>query len=373
MKAPAVLPVLALCAWISGCTLYTPPGYMDARAPSLSGSCAGASTGAGASAGAGEGVSTASRESAAAADGTAVTGGGAGNAAGGADGAVSGDAGTGDAGSLALQQIALLEAKNRELELSHQKIFSYFMWLTSTILAGAVILVVLNVRESRRKDRIIYNSEQLLQHSIQVQEAERRRISLELHDSVAQGLRYVSLLAENLADKEAAQKIIATQNENIGNIRRLCYNLTPPAITGSSLVPSLILLGQKIFDTGSSGFQFRVVCEPSVDFAGWSGDSLMNLYRIVQESLQNIQKHACAEEATVFFKTCGANSLKVIITDDGCGMDAALVARVNSASFDDVKNLHFGLRNIFERAKLLGGKVTYVSEKDCGTRLTLEL
>ena len=338
---------------------------MDARAPSLSGSCAGASAGAGvsagagASAGAGEGVSTASGESAAAADGTA---------AGGADGAVSGDA-----GSLALQQIALLEAKNRELEVSHQKIFSYFMWLTSTILAGAVILVVLNVRESRRKDRIIYNSEQLLQHSIQVQEAERRRISLELHDSVAQGLRYVSLLAENLADKEAAQKIIATQNENIGNIRRLCYNLTPPAITGSSLVPSLILLGQKIFDTGSSGFQFRVVCEPSVDFAGWSGDSLMNLYRIVQESLQNIQKHACAEEATVFFKTCGANSLKVIITDDGCGMDAALVARVNSASFDDVKNLHFGLRNIFERAKLLGGKVTYVSEKDCGTRLTLEL
>ena len=281
------------------------------------------------------------------------------------------------------QLITRLETENRELEKSQQIFFNYYMWLTATMLTGAVILILLNAREGRRKDRIIYNSEQFLRHSMLVQEAERKRISLDLHDSVAQGLRYVSLLAENLSDKDAAQKIIATQNENIESIRRLCYNLTPPAITESNLIPSLVLLGQKIFDTGSSDFQFRVASEPAVSFEHWDENALMNLYRIVQEALQNIQKHAQAGEATVFFKSRsgvksgrannGPGSLKVIITDDGCGMDAGLVSRLNEASFEHVETLHFGLRNIFERAKLLGGKVTYFSEEGCGTRLTVEI
>ena len=281
------------------------------------------------------------------------------------------------------QLITRLETENRELEKSQQIFFNYYMWLTATMLTGAVILILLNAREGRRKDRIIYNSEQFLRHSMLVQEAERKRISLDLHDSVAQGLRYVSLLAENLSDKDAAQKIIATQNENIESIRRLCYNLTPPAITEDNLIPSLVLLGQKIFDTGSSDFQFRVACEPAVSFKRWDENALMNLYRIVQEALQNIQKHAQAGEATVFFKSRsgvksgrannGPGSLKVIITDDGCGMDAGLVSRLNEASFEHVETLHFGLRNIFERAKLLGGRVTYSSEEGCGTRLTVEI
>ena len=77
--------------------------------------------------------------------------------------------------------ISELKKKNRELEEEHKQFFTYFLWLTATILTGSVILVFLNVRESKRKDKIIYSSEQFLQHSIRVQEAERKRISLELH------------------------------------------------------------------------------------------------------------------------------------------------------------------------------------------------
>lgn len=341
----SVFALLVLCAGFFCCTVYTPPPTKSAEAQQ------------------GKALAEAARE------GDAVTDAGedavpAGNAAAGGE-----------------QLITRLETENRELEKSQQTFFNYYMWLTATMLTGAIILILLNAREGRRKDRIIYNSEQFLRHSMLVQEAERKRISLDLHDSVAQGLRYVSLLAENLSDKDAAQKIIAVQNENIESIRRLCYNLTPPAITEDNLIPSLVLLGQKIFDTGSSDFQFRVACEPAVSFKRWDENALMNLYRIVQEALQNIQKHAQAGEATVFFKGGPANgsksgrpaSLKVIITDDGCGMDAGLVARLNDATFEHVENLHFGLRNIFERAKLLDGKVTYFSEEGCGTRLTVEI
>ncbi|MBR0030955.1 MAG: hypothetical protein IJP61_01495 [Treponema sp.] len=275
--------------------------------------------------------------------------------------------------ALSNEEIILqLKEKNRELEETHQKLFSYFMWLIATILGGAVILVLLNVRENKHKNKIIYNSEQFLQHSIQVQESERRRISQELHDSVAQSLRYVSLLAEGLSDKVTAQKIIAIQNENIKNIRNLCYNLTPPVITGSNMIPLIALLGQKIFDTENSDFQFRVVCEPSVDFANLNGDELMNIYRIVQEALQNIQKHAQASEATVFFKKNEPKSLKIIITDDGCGMSESLISQINDDG-GNIEPMHFGLRNIFERAKLIGGSVTYFSEEGFGTWITVEI
>lgn len=270
--------------------------------------------------------------------------------------------------------IAYLENRNRELEVSHQKFFSFYMCLTATILTGAVILTLLNVKEGRRKDRIIFNSEQFLRQSIQVQEEERRRISLELHDSVAQDMRCVSLVAEGSTDREAAEKILGIQTKCIESIRKLCYNLTPPSFTGGNLVPSVISMGQKIFDTENFGFQFRVACEPSVDFGRWNNDELMSLYRIVQEALQNIQKHANASEVTVFFKKVEPDSLKLIITDDGCGMDEDLVAQINAGSFEGVEAMHFGLRNIFERAKLLGGKVTYYSMGEgCGTRLSVEI
>ena len=273
------------------------------------------------------------------------------------------------------EHILALEAKNRALEESQKKYFNYFIWLFGSIVAGTGILVALNLRQSKLKDKMLLNSEQFLRYSIEGQEAERKRISQELHDSVAQTMRYVLLLAENLDDKEAAAKIIEAQNSGINAIRNLCYNLTPPTFGGSELLPSICLLGKKIFDTENSGFQFRAVCEPAVDFAGWNGDALMNLYRVVQEALQNIQRHAEAGEATVFFKKSGvgARGLKVIITDDGRGMNPSLVEQINRGVFEAAQENHFGLRNIFERVKFLGGRVEYVSDDGVGTRIVVEI
>ena len=76
-----------------------------------------------------------------------------------------------------LCMLAYLRNQNFALEDTHQKFFTYFMWLLGTIIAGGVILILLNIREIKKKDLIIYNSEQFLKHSMEVQEAERRRIS----------------------------------------------------------------------------------------------------------------------------------------------------------------------------------------------------
>ena len=269
-----------------------------------------------------------------------------------------------------LCMLAYLRNQNYALEETHQTYYKYFIFYILTFGIGAVILIFLNVREIKKRDKIIYNSEQFLRHSMEIQEAERRRISRELHDTVAQSMRYVSLLAENLNEKDAAQKIITTQNQNIQDIRKLCYNLTPPEVSGNDIISALELLGHKIFDEDGS-FDVRIVAEDTVDFSKWNNEQLMNIYRIVQEAFQNIKKHARANEVTVLFKQ--DESLKIIITDDGCGMNEQLVNQINNGLFDNSKAFHFGIRNIFERVQLLGGTVIYRSEQDCGTQITVEI
>ena len=277
-----------------------------------------------------------------------------------------------------LNMLAYLRNQNFVLEDTHKKFYDYYLIAFIAIIVGAVILIYLNAREVKKRDVIIYNSDQFLKHSMEVQEAERRRISMELHDTVAQSMRYVSLLAESLAEKETASKIIKTQNENIDSIRKLCYNLTPPNFSAENVAGALELMGQKIFDTDKNdknGFQLRIVVEDAVDFSVYTDEQLMNIYRIVQEAFQNIKKHACASEVTVLFKKDmqAQGALKIIITDDGKGMSSEIVDQINSGVFENTKSFHFGIRNIFERAQLLGGTVNYRSEEDCGTQITIML
>ncbi|MBQ2081288.1 MAG: hypothetical protein II461_05950, partial [Treponema sp.] len=95
--------------------------------------------------------------------------------------------------------------------------------------------------------------------------------------------------------------------------------------------------------------------------------------RIIQEAFQNIEKHALASEVTVLFRKETDGKLKIIISDDGVGMDLETVAQINEGIFTNIKDLHFGVRNIVERVQLLGGTVTYRSEPDCGTQITVVL
>ena len=296
-----------------------------------------------------------------------------------------------DAGrNINLNMLSYLYNQNYALEGTHQKLFDYFVWLIVTIALASVILIFLNTREVKKRDKIIYNSEQFLRHSIEVQEAERKRISQELHDTVAQSMRYVSLLAENLSDKETSEKIISTQNKNIEDIRKLCYNLTPPAISADGMTSALELLGAKIFGGMDKNFEFRIVAEDSIDFSYWTNEELMSIYRIIQEAFQNIEKHAKASEVTVLFRMIKHSSpdsvaqkkqdqpkierrLKIIISDDGVGMDKETVEKINRGIFTNIKNFHFGIRNIVERAQLLGGTVVFNSEPDCGTQITVEV
>ena len=92
----------------------------------------------------------------------------------------------------------------------------------------------------------------------------------------------------------------------------------------------------------------------------FSGESEINLYRIVQESLSNIVKHSAATQAEVIIKRV-SNSVSVTVNDNGKGFDAA----------GSQNDSGFGLRGILERTRILGGRHTLESSPGLGTRLNV--
>lgn len=209
----------------------------------------------------------------------------------------------------------------------------------------------------------------MLRHTMEVQEAERARISRELHDTVAQSMRYVSLMAEKIKDKELFEEIISAQNSNIEDIRKLCYNLTPPNFSTINFLDYLNVLAGKVF--GATRTQIRIVKNGEINFSIYTEEQLINLYRIIQEIFHNTYKHANASELTVLFRK--EEKLKIIISDDGDGMDEKLVADINAKNISFYQNLHFGLKNILERILLLNGSIEFRSEESLGTTIVIEM
>ena len=150
--------------------------------------------------------------------------------------------------------------------------------------------------------------EKILKATNKGQEEERRRLALELHDSVAQQMRYVSILAEKVSDKELSKEIRENQSECIENIRNACYTLSS-------------------IDMDKGGF-----------------------IEILRISVENFQKRT-------------GISTSLVITDDGNGVDEKILRAMNSKNVTSIKNQHFGLQNIKLRLNEIGGTIKYFSEK----------
>jgi PAS domain S-box-containing protein len=206
---------------------------------------------------------------------------------------------------------------------------------------------------------------------IQGQENERKRIAREIHDGLGQLLTVASANLEsvkltNIKTKEDRNKIeIVNQMvaEIIQESRRISYNLSPVGLYEFGLEAVLkqfvkrinINFNDLIFNLKSNLKQTR-----------FSNDIEINLYRIIQEVVQNSLKHSQANKINITIDYKG-NLLKLIIEDNGVGFDySQLVTNTNS------KHLN-GIRNIEERAKIIDAKLHIFSEMGKGFKLELAL
>ena len=205
------------------------------------------------------------------------------------------------------------------------------------------------------------------QKLIEQQESERRRIALELHDSIGQSLSIIrnrALMSLSTPDKH--DRIIAQMEEiseaaadSITEVRQISHNLHPYQLEHLGLTAAL----ETMIETAenSSHIKFETKIE-DVDDA-LSKEAEINLYRVVQECLNNILKHSGATKAVVSLRKDG-DVLDLQIEDNGKGFDM-------ENSFKPKSGL--GLTGIAERAKMLNAQYKINSTPNSGTIISLQI
>ncbi len=201
-------------------------------------------------------------------------------------------------------------------------------------------------------------------------EQERKHIARELHDQVIQDLlsfNYRLEEAETHSPSALQQEELAAIRKGIrqvvSELRQVCSDLRPPSIDAHGLASAISSYAQEWSE--QSGVTVTLDIDPRL---GRLPEAIeLSIFRIVQEGLNNIRKHASAQRAWVTVQRGESAALRVRIADDGRGMRAA----PNLAALSARK--HFGLLNISERVALLGGTMQFESPTNGGLVLQIEI
>jgi two-component system sensor histidine kinase UhpB len=198
-------------------------------------------------------------------------------------------------------------------------------------------------------------------------EEERKRIARELHDETAQMLAALLIrirLVQRAQDPEALGRLLEEMRNDVGQalegIRRFARGLRPPALDELGLVPAIESHARSLEEI--SGLRITVACDEVL--GGLPPEAELATYRIVQEALSNVVRHAHATRADVRMG-CDGDRLVVTVEDDGRGFDPA-----NAISSEGGGLGLFGMK---ERAGYIGGGVEVTSARGHGTRVRAEI
>jgi signal transduction histidine kinase len=246
-------------------------------------------------------------------------------------------------------------------------------WFSTLVLVSAAGAVILGwqYRISQLK-RVNAVQQAFARQLISSQESERKRIAAELHDSLGQRLIIIKNLALLLqtrngdpglsgAGRAKIDEISTEVSEAVREVKEISYNLRPYRLDRLGLTAAL----QAMVETASVASMTSFSAEIDNIDGVFPKEVEINFYRIVQECLNNILKHARASQALIRIQRAGQR-LTLTVHDDGCGF----------ALSSDHSHLHFGgfgLTGISERAQLLGGKAAIQSAPGKGTTITIEI
>ena len=229
-------------------------------------------------------------------------------------------------------------------------------------------IVVTDMTEARRSEELLRT---LTNRVVQAQEAERGRVALELHDTITQMLCAVLVRSHTLANqlparnrmaKVEAIKLHRIIGKTVEEVERISRNLRPSVLDHLGLVAGM-------HDTSTefakrTGVSIKLVCvqlSPRLP-----ADTELALYRILQETLKNVEKHASARHVTVHLTKPG-DFVQLTINDDGIGFnpDHHPVRRKGKGGF--------GLLGMRERAGYVGGVLKVKSVLRTGTEIIIRI
>ncbi len=205
-------------------------------------------------------------------------------------------------------------------------------------------------------------------------ERERRRIARDLHDQTLADLRHLMLLSDRVSenggdtagDKRLDPAVLRTEIESISQeVRRICEDLSPSVLQNVGFAAALeFALSHAVQGApAEKQFEYQFVCDESLEEnARLAPNVQMQVYRIVQEAVNNIWRHA------------GATHVKMSVGSTDAG-DFVLTLQDNGQAFDpeDRKDSGRGLANMQARASLIGAEISWEKVDARGTLFTLRL
>jgi two-component system NarL family sensor kinase len=242
--------------------------------------------------------------------------------------------------------------------------------LVMFLLAGGVIVFFLVYQKRLHRQQLeLTNLEaghkaDLLHSNIESIEVERKRIAADLHDEVGSMLSTLKLKIRQLSpgSNESTRKIVHDSAEmidqSIQSVRRLTHDITPPGLEMFGLVDTLEALCEKI----SIADIFYATLHTPNPIPKMDPKIELGLYRIVQELVQNTQKHANASSVQIELSIL-ENILTLVYSDNGKGMDPE---KLNEAR-------GLGLKNIESRTSYLGGHLAWETYPGQGLKTIITL
>jgi PAS domain S-box-containing protein len=230
-----------------------------------------------------------------------------------------------------------------------------------------VIGVVTDISERERAEEL---RNRLIQQAVTAQEEERRRIARELHDEAGQsltallvGLRTIEESRTIAEAAELAQRLRGIAAQTLDEVGRLSRGLHPGILDDLGLPAAVTRHVQEFAQLHGLAVDVRI--------EGLGGEVLPPLvqttvYRVLQEALTNVAKHAGARSVSVRLVR-DETTVELRVQDDGAGFDPAAGAE---ATAEDRGDRHLGLQVMRERAALLGGSVEVESRAGAGTTIT---
>lgn len=243
----------------------------------------------------------------------------------------------------------------------------WFLILTVLVVSFLIFgLVRLRILQLKRRNAA---QEEFSRRLINAHEAERNRIAAELHDSIGQSLAMIKNSAifavHSVKDLENAKEQfeeITTESANaISEVREIAYNLRPYLLDRLGLTKAINAMLNKIADK----LPLRIISKIDDIDGLFENEAELSIYRIIQESLGNIIKHAEASEVNVTIEKV-EKGINLKIQDNGKGFD------VKEKSENKTQG-GFGLLGISERVRMLNGTFSIKSETEKGTTIEIEL
>ena len=233
---------------------------------------------------------------------------------------------------------------------------------------ASIGMVVTDMMEARRNEEMM---RALSRRLVQAQEAERGRVALELHDHITQLLCAILVRSQALADQLSARdgpskREAINLREMLGKtaeeVERISRNLRPSVLDELGLVPVIRDTSTEFAER--TGLILTLACAQLT--ARLPADTELTLYRILQEALRNVEKHARARRITVSLRPQDA-FVQLLIVDDGIGFDPDHhTAKRNGKG-------GFGLLSMQERATYVGGALNIKSAPGKGTTIRAQV